>query len=65
LEEKFPGQITAADGSKKLDKMNTARKFGLDQTLGAAVNTVLFIAAMSAFKGKTSDLIIKDVQRVR
>jgi len=62
LEEQFPGQKTEANGQKKLDKMNTTKKFVLDQTLGAAVNTLLFIAVIGAFKGKDSNTIARDCQ---
>lgn len=64
LEEQFPAYTTGFDGKKRLDKTNTAKKFALDQTLGAAVNTLLFIAVMSAFKGKDGKAIIRDCQRV-
>lgn len=64
LEDKFPGYFTDSTGQSRLDKLNTARKFTLDQTLGAYVNTVLFIAAMSAFKGKDFRGIYRDLQRV-
>lgn len=51
LEEKFPGKIVLRDGTIVLNKANTARKFALDQTIGAVVNTVLFIGTFTAFKG--------------
>ena len=64
LEEQFPAYTTDFDGKKRLNKTNTAKKFALDQTLGATVNTLLFIAVMSAFKGKDGKAIIRDCQRV-
>ena len=64
LEEQFPAYTTDFDGKKRLSKTNTAKKFALDQTLGATVNTLLFIAVMSAFKGKDGKAIIRDCQRV-
>jgi hypothetical protein len=64
LEEQFPAHTTDIDGKKRLNKTNTAKKFALDQTLGAAVNTLLFIAVMGAFKGKDGKAIIRDCQRV-
>ena len=64
LEEQFPGYTTDVDGQKKLHKTNTAKKFALDQTLAAAVNTLLFIAVMGALKGKDGKAIIRDCQRV-
>lgn len=63
LEEKFPAYVVELDGQQRLDKLNTARKFFLDQTLGAVINTVLFIAAMGAFKGKDSATITRDCRR--
>ena len=65
LEEKFPGYAyLAATGEKTLDKANTARKLLFDQTLGAFVNTVAFVAAMAAFKGKGMKGVRRDVERV-
>ena len=64
LEERYPGYTTDVNGQEKLHKMNTATKFILDQTLGAAVNTFLFIAVMSAFKGKDGNAILRDCQNV-
>lgn len=37
---------------KKMNWRNTGIKFGLDQTLGALVNTVVFLAVMAAAEGK-------------
>ena len=48
-----------------MDKANTARKLLFDQTLGAFVNTVAFVAAMAAFKGKGMKGVLRDVERVR
>jgi hypothetical protein len=64
IEEKFPGQIVQADGSKTLHKYNTAKKFALDQTIGALVNTAIFIGTFAAFKGKDSKAIQRDVRKV-
>ncbi|KAI9722576.1 MAG: hypothetical protein M1828_004573 [Chrysothrix sp. TS-e1954] len=36
---------------RRLDKKNTAIKFGLDQTFGALVNTVIFLSYMAAVNG--------------
>jgi len=63
LEEQFPGNIMESNGQKKLHKTNTAKKFVLDQTLGAAVNTLLFIAVIGAFKGKDRKAIVRDCKR--
>ena len=65
LEEKFPGQRIQPDGSKQLDVPNTARKFFLDQTLGAVVNTAIFIGTFAALKGKDGPSIQRDIRRVR
>lgn len=51
--------------SKKLNVTNTAIKFVLDQTLGAIVNTVLFIAGIGALRGEPLDKIKADVKNVR
>jgi protein Mpv17 len=64
LEEQFPGYTAGIDGQQKLHKTNTAKKFTLDQTLGAAVNTLLFIAVIGAFQGKDGKAIVRDCQRV-
>jgi len=64
LEEKFPGYVIEADG-QRLNKLNTAKKFVLDQTIGAAVNTILFVAAMGTFKGKDGTTITRECRRVR
>jgi protein Mpv17 len=63
IEEKFPGYGIAADGARSLNVANTAKKFVLDQTIGALVNTAAFIAAFAAFKGKDGAAIQRDVQR--
>ena len=52
------------DGSTALDKSNTATKFLLDQTVGALVNTAIFIGTFAAFKGKNGPAIQRDVRRV-
>ena len=50
--------------AKKLNIKNTAIKFSLDQTLGAAVNNVLFIAGIGALRGKSLADIVASVQSV-
>jgi len=50
---------------KTLDKANTARKLLFDQTLSAFVNTLAFVAAMAAFKGKGLRGVQREVERVR
>lgn len=56
--------MVKADGQKKLHKGNTAIKFILDQTFGAAVNTILFIAVIGAFKGNDRRAIVRSCRRV-
>lgn len=63
LEEKFPGYTTGIDGTRSLNKQNTARKLLLDQTVGALVNTTAFVAAMAAVKGKDRATIIHECRR--
>jgi hypothetical protein len=53
-----------ARGTTVLDKGNTARKLLFDQTLGAFVNTVAFVAGMATFKGKNIAGVRRDVERV-
>ncbi|EXJ86501.1 hypothetical protein A1O3_03452 [Capronia epimyces CBS 606.96] len=62
LEDKFPG-YTSVGGERMLHKPNTARKFLFDQTLGAFVNTLAFVAAMAAFKGKGWRGVQREVER--
>lgn len=64
LEEKFPADVVDEKGNKKLHKGNTAVKFVLDQTLGAIINSYLFIAGIGALKGKATSTILADCQRV-
>ena len=45
---------------KSLNIRNTAIKFGLDQTAGATVNTLLFIAGIDLMRGRTFDTITAD-----
>lgn len=47
---------------KKLNLRNTAIKFALDQTLGAAVNTVLFVAGMALLKGEALETVVGNVR---
>ncbi|KAJ9612197.1 hypothetical protein H2200_003794 [Cladophialophora chaetospira] len=69
LEYKFPGQRLASSSStdtiyeKQLDIPNTFRKLLFDQTLGAFVNTLAFVAGMAAFKGKPAKVVQREVER--
>lgn len=52
-----------SDNQKKLNIKNTAIKFGLDQTIGALVNTVVFIAGMAALRGQGLEQMWIEIQR--
>lgn len=74
LEQQFPGYTTSTavdDGGKgvtvekKLDMGNTIKKFILDQTVGATLNTVLFTAVISALKGSSGGDIVDAIKQVR
>ncbi|PIB01194.1 hypothetical protein CB0940_00894 [Cercospora beticola] len=57
-----PGQTGSKnDEAKKLSVKNTAIKFTLDQTIGASVNTVLFIAGIALLRGQDMRSISNDV----
>ena len=43
---------------------NTAIKFFIDQTVGATVNTLLFIVGMGALKGFSGEEIVGAVKEV-
>ncbi|KAK1060476.1 hypothetical protein LTR74_011822 [Friedmanniomyces endolithicus] len=47
---------------RKLNAVNTCIKFLLDQTLGAAVNTVIFIAGIALLRGASLDSLGQKVQ---
>ncbi|KAK5374828.1 hypothetical protein LTR20_001119 [Exophiala xenobiotica] len=64
LEDRFPAYTYSATSSDKvLSRRNTAHKLLFDQTLCAFVNTVAFVAAMAAFKGKNMKSVRRDVER--
>ncbi|CZT15678.1 related to integral membrane protein, Mpv17/PMP22 family [Ramularia collo-cygni] len=48
--------------AKQLSIKNTAVKFTLDQTIGAAANTVLFIAGIALLRGQSVSSAFQDVQ---
>lgn len=67
LEDRFPAYPAAdnqpvkdkAKTSPTLNKRNTAIKFTLDQTIGAAVNTVLFLGGMALLRGQPWDEAVR------
>lgn len=70
LEERFPGYIPASPAesvkdkaaapAQTLNKRNTALKFALDQTLGAAVNTILFLGGMALLRGQPVEEAVRE-----
>lgn len=48
----------------RLSKTNTAKKFLVDQVLGAPVNTALFLAVMGWFRGLAGDVLLSYVRQV-
>ncbi|KAI9848612.1 MAG: hypothetical protein M1838_000484 [Thelocarpon superellum] len=56
-------QASAAPRSPSLHLGNTFTKLALDQALGASLNTLLFLAAMGAFRGGGASEITRLVQR--
>ena len=49
--------------ARKLNLKNTLKKFALDQTLGAAINTVLFIAGIALLRGQSLTHVQSSVQQ--
>jgi hypothetical protein len=69
LEYWFPASIRTKKGRledrwRGSDVKNTAMKFVLDMTLGATVNTVLFIAIIGALKGMGRGEIVEACNNV-
>lgn len=65
LEEKYPAsKRDVKTGEKSLSKANTIKKFLMDQSFGATINTVGYIAALAAWRGKDSAAITAEVQKV-
>ncbi|KAF2717459.1 hypothetical protein K431DRAFT_334029 [Polychaeton citri CBS 116435] len=56
-----PACAFGQDGRMKLNVKNTAVKFALDQSLGAAVNTIMFIAGMGLIAGEPLQQIQNEV----
>ena len=52
----------AGKAKRKLNMTNTSIKFLLDQTLGAAVNTVIFTAGIALLRGASLDSLGQKVQ---
>lgn len=67
LEDSFPSRPETsgkdAEGVK-LSIGNTVKKFILDQSIGAFVNTLMFILLVDVFKGNGIDKIVVDLRRV-
>ena len=64
METKFPGYTYDYYGNLSLDRVNTVKKVILDQTVGALLNTAIFIAGMGLLKGKDRQNIARDLHRV-
>ena len=71
LEHRFPGYTDRSPvehdkdskpdtSHKQLNIPNTLIKFILDQTLAAAINTVLFVGGIAFLRGKPVDLVVND-----
>lgn len=50
--------------AKSLNLKNTAIKFALDQTIGAAFNITLFVASIGILKGLSYDQIVEALRKV-
>ncbi|KAM3419133.1 hypothetical protein BST61_g5081 [Cercospora zeina] len=57
-----PSPPTTNDEAATLSVKNTAIKFTLDQTIGASVNTILFIAGIALLRGQSVQSIFDNVQ---
>lgn len=57
-------QPPASSRPKALSIKNTAIKFALDQTLGAAVNNALFIVGIAFLKGQSVETALSALQKV-
>lgn len=58
-------QSPASSNPKALSIKNTAIKFALDQTLGAAVNNALFIVGIAFLKGQSVETALVALHKVR
>ncbi|CAK3888487.1 related to integral membrane, Mpv17 PMP22 family [Lecanosticta acicola] len=61
MTEKSTLATTDKKSVKKLDLKNTAIKFLLDQTVGAGVNTVLFVVGIGLIRGQSFSSTSQDV----
>jgi protein Mpv17 len=52
------------DDAGRLNVVNTAIKFALDQSLSASMNTMLFIGVLGAIKGRSLEYIRHDILTV-
>jgi len=50
-----------SQAKKKLNLRNTGIKFALDQTVGAAINTIMFLAGIGLLRGKSTGDVYLDV----
>jgi hypothetical protein len=77
LESRFPGSsedtpVTKStaekngpkQGKQKLNVKNTVAKVVIDQTVGAAINTVAFIMTMGLLRGQDFDVINAQIHNV-
>jgi hypothetical protein len=61
--EKRSNSKDAPPTQTSLNVRNTAIKFFLDQTLGAAINTLLFIAGIDAMRGRPMGTIAANCRK--
>lgn len=72
LESWFPGRESKGEKEKggqstsepSLNATNTVAKIVIDQTIGGAWNTVLFITTMGMLRGMGYDAILAEIQEV-
>ncbi|OJJ38392.1 hypothetical protein ASPWEDRAFT_48637 [Aspergillus wentii DTO 134E9] len=67
LESSFPGFSTKTktekdEGQPKLNVSNTVAKVAIDQTVGGAWNTVLFIMTIGTLRGLDYEMIMSQIQ---
>jgi len=63
-EKKNDDNVKGEEEKQTLSVTNTIAKFVLDQSIGAAFNTLLFITMINLFRGAGYDKIVTAVQRV-